>query len=126
MRRLLLIVGILGFSTTAFAGYKWGQPVTIDTTARSATGTMGTARATADSVQYLECAASAGTSNVVAQCWARDAAGTTVACRSFNNYIFSALAAINSDSRITFTWDATGTCTTVSVQTGSSYQPKTP
>src|SRR5689334_3459163 len=74
MMALFAMTTLIG--TTAFAGYRWGSPVIIDTAARTAQGTMGTVRSSADSVQSIGCAvrASTGGSSAAVYCYATDSA----------------------------------------------------
>jgi hypothetical protein len=126
MMALFAMTTLVG--TTAWAGYRWGSEVVIDAAARSAKGTMGTVRSSADSVQSIGCAvrASTGGSTATVNCYATDSAGHDVQCNVTAPNFVQAASAITSDSTLWFKWDAAGTCTYLSVENYSSNAPIEP
>ena len=124
------VVAMIGVGGSAFAGAKNYGPVLINTSLRTASGSVGDARNSADSTQYIECAvqgysASSGGSSVVV-CWAQDVKRTMVSCFAFDAELRQAAAAINGDSTIQFDWDANGRCTMIQATNGSTFSPKQP
>jgi hypothetical protein len=123
MMALFAMTTLVG--TTAWAGYRWGSPVIIDTAARSAQGTMGTVRSSADNVQSIGCAvrASTGGPSAAVYCYATDSAGTDVQCYVAAPIFVEAASAITSNSHLSFKWNAAGVCTYLSVENYSSNAP---
>jgi hypothetical protein len=125
MMALFAMTTLVG--TTAFAGYRWGSEVVIDAAARSAKGTMGTVRSSADSVQSIGCAVrTSGGSTASVNCYATDSAGHDVTCNVTALNFVQAASAITSNSHLWFKWDAAGTCTYLSVENYSSNAPIEP
>jgi len=107
----------------AHAGARFDNPVSIDTVIRGASGALGSARNSPDGVQYIACVYHAfGLPE--AQCVARNAAGLTRSCLTSNPAHLAAIAAINDDKSITFTWDESGLCTGVHIFADSRIAPK--
>ncbi len=114
-------------TTTAWAGAKSGYVVQVDTVNRTASGTMATVRATADSTQYLDCnIQTASGTGLTIYCQARDANGVTGACSSSAQNFVQIVGLIHGDSHVSFSWSATGACTALSVDNGSFFAPKQP
>ena len=126
MMALFAVTTLVG--TTALAGYRWGSEVIINTAARSAQGTMGTVRGSADSTQTIGCAvrASTGGSSAAVSCYATDSAGHEVQCFVAAPIFVQAASAITSNSHLSFKWDAAGVCTYLSVENYSSNAPIEP
>ena len=98
--------------------------VSINTSARTASGQMSATRATSDRTALLGCSVGAlGTGSYVI-CEAMDAKGTYLSCESSVPAFVQAASAINSDSYIYYAVDASGSCTQLVVNTGSAYAPK--
>lgn len=114
--------------TTALAGYKYVAGVTVDLVNRKASGSLADARASADTLQYIGCRtdASSSTGNLSIYCAAQDANRVKAECYTTAPSFVQALAAIQSDSILVFTWDANGTCTSLNVENWSSNSPKQP
>jgi len=131
MRSLLWgVAALVGFGSSALAGTKYVEPVWINTSVRSASGSSADTRNTPDTLQYISCAvqgygAATGASSV-AVCWAQDAKRTAVSCFTFEPELRQAAAAINGDSEIQFNWDASGHCTMIQATNGSTFAPKQP
>jgi hypothetical protein len=108
----------------AFAGERLILPVVIDTVNRKAEGAIGSARNSADTVQYLGCSVSATTTGTSIQCVARNAAGTQVQCNTSSPNLINAALSIQTDNYLRFDWDATGACTAITLHKYSFYEPK--
>lgn len=117
-----LLTALLGFGMavqgTAFAGQKGYAPVYIDST--SFHGSIGSARNSADSVQYLS-VVDGGTFIVIQ---AKDASGTSVQCVTHDSTHFASLRGMSDSSALSVYYDATGTCTSMNVTTSSLHEPK--
>ncbi len=121
------IVGTLLAGTAAWAGVKTIYNVGINTSTRAAYGSMGTARSSADSNQYIGCAVlgySTGSSSVI--CQAQDASGVAAYCTSTNPAIVTAATSQSGDAYLYFNYDASGTCTYLYVSNVSNYAPREP
>ena len=116
----------LGLSVSALAGRKLTREVFISTTDNRATGTVGSARNSADNNQHIGCWINGGVAPTPtrAYCWARDAAGTySRLCFSEEPGIIAAAQSITEISFIQFTWDTAGVCQSLSVQNLSWNDP---
>src|SRR5262245_27488809 len=128
MKKSILGMVLLGaLALGAHAGQRYSAPVTIDLPNAVASGSPGSTRISADSVQRIGCkvSASPGVAPVVL-CGATDAAGTTVECTSSDPGIVQVASALNGDSWLGFRWDKAHECTWVSVETNSQHEPKEP
>ncbi len=120
----LCVVGTL-VGTVAWAGYKNVLPVTVDVANRTARGSLGDARISADAVQYSGCRISTTpTSAVSIYGVARDANGVKVSCNSSQQNFVQAASTIQPDSILMFDWDASNQCTALHVDNFSSNTPK--
>ena len=111
---LLVSITVSGF---AFAGYKITVPVTV--TASSFTGSYGSARNSADALQYLFCRDD-GTS---AFCGARDSSGVTKSCTTSNAAHLNIIRGMVDTSRVGVSFNTSGTCTSIYQVNGSYYEP---
>jgi hypothetical protein len=93
---------------------------------RRAEGSLGSARASADSSQYLACTVKSTADSIYMGCAARDASGLYRACSSYSPDLIQAALSISASSMIVFTWDANYACQTLDVANGSLYLPTTP
>lgn len=116
----------------ASAGKKLTDTVTIDPVARTANGSLGSARNSESVVEYIGCSTwsalgAGGPANMVT-CQARESGsnGDTAVCTSFNVTLVTPARAINGDSYISFDWDSAGNCTSLYVNNDSQYEPKDP
>ncbi|MCY1033477.1 hypothetical protein OV207_18640 [Corallococcus sp. BB11-1] len=130
MKKQTLIAGLaiatLGFGGTAWAGLKLPVPVTISVAARTAFGSLGSARASADNKQYIGVSTRIYVGGVDVYVYAEDASGNFATCYSSNPGFVAAARALASDSYVLFAWNTAGECTELSVYTMSYYEPKTP
>ncbi|AUX30866.1 MULTISPECIES: hypothetical protein [Sorangium] len=109
---------------SAVAGDTYHAEVFIDTVASEASGTAYGARTSSNSEEMIHCAVygySSGSASV--RCFAANAAGVFKECSSSSAGIVNAVQAISDYSAISFSWNAQGTCTSVSVHTGSRFLP---
>lgn len=111
-----------GLGTAAFAGMHSEMEVTVrpDPEFAFAAGSLGTARNTPDSVQWIGCSSGGN----YATCTAVDAKGLMGSCSTSNPTQIAAIHSLNGDSTIVFAWDATGKCLWVSVRNSSYAAPK--
>jgi hypothetical protein len=128
--RKLSIAALLvatAFGATAWAGYRYPFEVQINTTSRTAKGSLGSARASADNNQAIGCRIGAGAGGIpVVYCFAVDAAGTTASCSTPDPAIATVATAINDSSLISFTWNAGGACLSLTVENYSTNPPLQP
>lgn len=126
LRPAMLALGaaalILGFATNVDAGSKQYKPVEV--VSNYAWGSMGSARNSGDNNQYIGCTVNTSGSTPTGNCYARNAAGTLKTCTTTNFYYVEQMKSLASDSYIYFGWNASGQCTTLSIGTMSSYEPK--
>jgi hypothetical protein len=120
----LVVLGTLAGSTLAHAGIKNSFPVNVSSA--SAWGSAGSARNSLDSSQFISCNVQAWGGPAFMYCAARDAVGNYRSCSSSSAGIVAVAAAVSSDSYIYFTFDASGTCTGLSVDNNSTAEPKKP
>ena len=121
--KLFLVCGGLGVVCPASAGAKNPWPVTVNYTYSYANGALGTARNSADNNQDIGCNV---TSYSWGYCYAVDASGNYAGCYANTEAHWAAIRAIDSDSAVDFTWDASGYCNSIIVYHGSSFEPKQP
>jgi hypothetical protein len=123
MKKIVVILGLLFTAISAHAGARWGLAVGVGTT--WAWGSMGTARASSDSNQYIGCATYASSTLHYATCYARDAAGTYGTCRTYEDRLIRVAETAGSDSVLEFFWTGS-TCTSIRVTNDSRYSPRQP
>jgi hypothetical protein len=126
IRSLFLLAAMLVASTAA-AGYRWYYPVTIS--GNNVAGSLGSARNSGNSNEYIGCAVYGSSTRAYAICYAQDAAGTTVSCYAdpvLAPSIVTTVGTLNGDGFLSFSWDASGNCTKVNVSSRSYYEPKAP
>ena len=110
----------------ALAGERLVLPVVINTVTRRAEGAIGSARNSADVVQYIGCSISATTVGTSINCVARNAAGTQVSCASTSPNLVTAALSIQTDDFLRFDYDTVGQCTAITLHKYSFYEPKAP
>ncbi|WP_257462354.1 hypothetical protein [Archangium lipolyticum] len=123
-----VVAGALLVATSAVAGFKSSQQVVVDVTNRHAQGSLGGARNSADSMQYIGCYTQSVSpfTTIIGQCYARDASGTYVSCSSTAPGFVNMVQSLNGDSDIAFGWDASNTCTSIIIFNTSDNAPKNP
>lgn len=123
----LVLFGIASMSSLSFAGLRLDEPVVVNLVNREASGSIGSARNSGDSVQYIGCAIEADPStDPMVACFAADAADTRVLCTSSSPRIVAAVQAISSLSFLDFQWDSNGNCTFVYLDSASFNPPRAP
>lgn len=120
----MFAVGLAVTSASALAGFKTNANVTVDTSNRFASGALGSARSSGDSVQYIGCSVTDAVGQAYVTCTARNSAGTVASCSSTDYGKVTVASAINSDSFVFFRYDTSGVCTYLSVSTYSHYPTK--
>lgn len=130
LSRIGLSIGAIAvLATPASAGYKSKWPVSISLGSSTVTGSLATARAARGSLDMIGCEVRAQVINggqYTVSCRATDSAGSSVACWSTNPIFVNALAGMNGDAILQFTWDASGQCADLSVTNISWADVKTP
>lgn len=128
-KKLWLGLGIAALGVGLFnshganAGAKNPLTVTVDGSPLNRFyGTLGSARNSADTVQYIGCS----TDNIDGNCTAKNSAGTVVTCFSTDPEIIDVMRACTTDSYLFVEHDGAGTCTRVVVGSRSSHAPKNP
>jgi hypothetical protein len=125
------LLSVAGLAGVAIAGTKTVATVVINTSARTATGSMGSARGNAaDAGQYIGCwtAYTASTGLITGGCNAKQGA-TSVSCTfpggAGQDYVRS-LQMLNPDSALKFAWTSTNVCNEITVSNYSYNAPKVP
>ena len=110
---------------TASAGFKLSGPVVISGTL--AFGTVGDARASANTVEYIGCSVTGSTtSGLSATCGARDANSNNKSCSTSDPGLVQVAANVKAFSWIAFTHNTSGQCLTLAVYNYSYYPPMVP
>lgn len=126
-------------STVSLAGNRYSPSGVVITRNADGTGfasgTLGGARNSANTVEKLSCAvvrldsinaAGAPSRSTTVSCLARDAANVSVTCVSTLETHATALDGVSNDSLIEFAYDAAGRCTLVTVYESASLERKKP
>jgi hypothetical protein len=124
MKKMLTSIALLAGAATAQAGTRSSYPVYIGAT--YAYGSLGTARASSDTLSYVECQRYVTPSNAVLTCYVRDAAGKTAMCITNDPSFVAEGRALKGDSLLYFEWDANGYCKALRVTDSSYLAPKSP
>jgi len=113
-------------ASAAWAGFKSTEVVYVSTTPRSqfAWGSLGSARSSSDSVQYIGCRAWSGWSGSHAYCFARDASGRAVSCFLVTESQYRLFPSLNGDSELFFSVGPEGECSDFEVTNASDFEPK--
>ena len=124
MNKAIAWMGFLLAAGLTHAGTRQYLAVSVGTT--YAYGSIGDARASADSLQFIGCFVQTSTSNS-ATCAARDAANDYLSCYTTDPNLIAAARSISSDSVIEFyTPSGSSTCRTINVNNSSQYAPRQP
>lgn len=121
-RTLLSVLALAAAAATAHAGTRGSYPVYVGSS--YAYGSLATARASADTLSYVECQRYVTPTNAVLSCYARDAAGKTAMCTSSDPAFVAEGRALKGDSLLYFEWDASGACKALRVTDSSTLAPK--
>ena len=127
MKKLASLTVLL-VAAVAQAGAKYNLPVYVDVKAQFASGSFGTARNSADNVQYIQCVvamypASSGQAPV-GNCEATTAAGVHASCYTTDTELLHMMQTMSDNAWISFSWAADGTCSWMRVVNGSTSEPK--
>jgi hypothetical protein len=128
---LFSVLALVGVGGSVLAGQKTESTVsiTVGATSSTASGALGTARASADTNQMISCTITGLTTANNVNCSARDAAGNFLSCTANSGAAFlaEAVGGIGPNSRLYFVVEnATGKCTQINSTNGSQYKPVVP
>ena len=133
MKSIIVAAALSGFllmgDGSATAGIKTDSPVLVSFNpdgSGGASGALGTARNSANQVEFIGCVLHGSRGNVFASCSVRDAAGTFMGCVARDPAFLEVLKSVTSDAVISFFWDAQGNCTEIAIETASNDAPKLP
>lgn len=129
LKRFAMAAALIGaWSGVVFAGSKSIYPVAVDVVHRDALGSLGSARNSSDTVQYIGCEVYSGTGsgNTTGYCYAKDAAAHYLTCRTTDSSLLATIRAMSGDCLLYFEADTSGLCTAVDVTHHSIYEPKQP
>lgn len=127
--KLLLGLPILACASIASAGLVQPAPVVLDLTARSASGSMSTARFSDNPFEFIGC----GVRNIQQAdgslfrfgfCQAGVAEGVSFTCFTEQTALVEKISESSDYSFITFGWNAAEECTRVGFSTQSFYIPE--
>ena len=126
------ILASLALAAPAFAGQTSDVTVTVNTSTRTASGSIGTARANKTNPQDIGCSIwlmpnpdNTQMSATYITCTATNSAGTSVYCiGGVEGPSISVIDSLSDDSYLKFTWDANGNCTSFEVRNYSYYRPR--
>ena len=122
----ILVASTLFAAGAAMAGTKRSATVTIDNVSRTATGSLSAVRASTDINQTIGCVIISESGTLSANCLARDAAGTTRNCTTSQPTHLQAIATLQGDSQLIFSWNALGACVRIAITNDSTFAPKAP
>jgi hypothetical protein len=129
MNKLALGCGLALLSMVggdAVAGYKATNSVYVDTANRFASASIGGARNTANTTEYVDFIYIASSGSEFLWAFMRDASNVAGSCTTSSPTFLNAAKSINSDSYVYIAWDASGSCTHMEVRTTSYHPPKAP
>jgi hypothetical protein len=130
MKRLVILSILAGTASTPFAGVRNVTNVTVNTTSMYAAGSIGTARNSADTVQYIGCTVTlsrAGSGNAPwAFCAARSTSGSYATCATEDATLVSQIQSIHPNSYIYFNFNNAGDCLSIGTSNFSYYEPVAP
>jgi len=125
----LAAAAIALFAASAFAGEKNHITVELNTTTRTAYGSMGDARASSDSAQYIGCSLSENGGVLTGLCEVEDSGQHTASCyipSAQLNAFAQVLATQTTAAYFYFQWNASGQCTYVYSSSESVWTPMVP
>jgi hypothetical protein len=124
---VVAVVASCTVSLGAFAGMRTIEQVKIADEQSWASGDLGYARSTNDTVQYIGCyIIGSGSGSSSGHCSARNAAGVTRKCSTNQPKWLDIIASLNGDSNLYFRWNSEGQCTMIIVEQNSTLAPKLP
>ena len=116
----------LGVGTLVSAGLKYSTPVSISLSGRNLSGSLGGARNSPDSAQYIQIEYYAGGASTEVIVLARAANGTFAYCWSSDPNIVTMARAVSEGASISVNWNANNECTFLYVSVSSYDAPKIP
>jgi len=119
-----LLVASSLLACAATAGTRRSATVVIDNINRTATGSLAAVRASADTNQTIGCVIISENGVLSANCLARDILGNTRNCTTSQATHLQAIAALQGDSQLIFTWNALGGCMRIAITNDSTFAPK--
>jgi hypothetical protein len=122
LRSILAVAAVLATLTAApvQAGWKQNYPVRI--VGNVASGSIGSARNSGDSTQWIECTLDANPMASWGQCFAKTASGAWLICGTSNPNLLAAIANLKSYGHVEFTVDS-GNCTRITTRVSSYLAP---
>ena len=134
IRKIVVAAALLAAVTTtagvAHAGFKSFYAATVVKNADGsgrAYGSMGTARNSANNVEYVICYTQGwATGTAHGTCLVRNSASEVAMCSATSDSQLNAIRSASTDSYVYFDFDTTGACTYLYVANGSSHEPKVP
>jgi hypothetical protein len=127
MRKLVSVGVIAGLcaSAAAFSGARSTLQVIVDPNAMYAMGDLGAAYNTQSNYsEYIGCASNASAGYSWGICYATNSVGVSRYCTTTSADLLASIRQVDGNARVSFTWDASGTCTTVSTGQYSFTEPK--
>lgn len=112
-------IALCAVAASVLAGTKSNTEVVINDTIGRASGSLSSARASDDGLQFIFCELTSG-GNM--QCRARNSAGELRTCTTSNPDFIKTVQMINAASYVVFSWEGS-TCTSMTVRSGSNYMP---
>ena len=128
MKRAAAILGVLLAAGLGHAGRKITTNATINTTSGTAWGSLGSARSSADTTQYIGCYTTLTTTTSHAGCVAVNAVGTYRSCYTYDANLIAAIRTLTPDAYIEFAWETEGSpfCKSIFVRAMSYDEPRVP
>jgi hypothetical protein len=123
MKKSLFILGFLVAATVAAAGARATLYVAVGST--YAYGSIGDARRSGNTLEYIGCTVTGSTSSRYATCYGSDAMGHYGSCYSYDEKVIRAAETVGSDSSLSFSWSGAG-CRSISITNDSRYSPRQP
>jgi hypothetical protein len=126
--RTLPMVGVVAglcAAGAAFAGAKSTLPVIVSPSGMYAMGDLGAAyNSESNYNEYIGCMSNASPGFTWGICYATDSTGVSRYCTTTSFDLLDSIRHVDGNARLSFTWDADGTCTTVSTGQFSFTDPK--
>jgi hypothetical protein len=124
-RYVLVLAIVMALPAVAMAGLKVKSEVELDADGRWARGSIGSARNSRDSNQYISCQFWGEPEQHTGICHARDATENYGACLFINNeHLARVISTISDSSMLAFNWNQNEECTWIYVNNGSGFEPR--
>jgi hypothetical protein len=126
--RTLSLAGIVAglcAAGAASAGTHSTLPVIVSPDGMYAMGDLGAAyNSQTNYYEYIGCASNASPGYSWGICYATDSVGVSRYCTTDSPDLLASIRQVDETTRLTFTWDGNGTCTTISTGNFSFTEPK--